>query len=300
MRKSISINSRLYATLLEKGGDRLVAFYAHLRAAKNGRDRYRPIIGGNGRIIKHYNLLKRETSFSIRTLKKYIQQLQELELCNFSNDGGFYLKGTNKINKEYKSKKYVPIHLGETLAQTTVFSYGVRLHAMENSQRNHIDRKDLRINILARAEKRQFLNPVEWKILKSLRKKGISLDSLQSNYCDKIILSRAGFGKLKDGQTDNPHKGHYWRNKAKSAGIIKTRRRSIMLQKCTKGQFLQYKSHLKNPRLNYFAGAMWEETVPEFCTVDFLPSEPKIKKPTTTYKKLSYLQEDFLDFLING
>ena len=99
MQNYVNINSKLYAELFEIGGDNLIAVYSHLKFGKNGAIK----IYKEDKNI--YHTLKQKTNLSVTTLRKYIKILIKENLCYFDTKGNFVLKGTNKINKQYKIPK---------------------------------------------------------------------------------------------------------------------------------------------------------------------------------------------------
>jgi len=301
MSKTVAfINSKLYPVLLEKGGDRLIAFYAHLKAAKAGQNRLYPITAKNGRKIKHLNLVKKVTGFTKNTCVKYMKMLIQLEVCNYSKDGGVYMIGNNKAVEKYVNNAMVPINLGKKLSETAAKSFGVRVYYEERKQKERIQEKQHQINLMHRADKGSYLSVDDYKIYKALIKSEKKLKGIEK-FCDKVVLSREGFAKLKDGSEDNKSKGRYWKAVLKSAGVITYRRNNKFIMKCSEEAYSKIKYFEHNPRLNWYAGRMYEETISEFTTAKFFDT-PTTRVPETkkrVSKPREYLSFDFIAWCEN-
>jgi len=298
--KKVHVNTNLYPELNKAGGDRLIAFYCHLKAAKGRENRIKPIITANGRVIKHLNLIRKVTGSTKSTCSKYISKLEELGLCNFSKDGGFYLMGNNKTQAKYESKFRVTITVGNNLAETALLSYAVRIKALEKKQQESIKIKQFQTQLISRIDQNIQVSFEDYKVYKKLSKDQKSLDKLDK-YCDKVVLSRMGFAKYKDGSKNSNSKGYYWKTKLKSAGIIKTRRNNKFIMKCSKWQYNLIKQEERNPRYNYYKGAMYEERISEFTCASFsdVVKPLEIAKTKDKMKPKEYLGFDFLAFLVN-
>ena len=286
MQHYTNINSRLYSDLFKLGGDNLIAVYSKLKYAKNGKIK---IYKENRNI---YHTLKSKTNLSITTLRKYIKILMKEQLCDFDNKGNFCMAGTNKINKLYKKgrTKVVPIEIG-TYKETKLFSFRVRVKAMEQTQKNAIDVKTHRNKLIAKAQKNQFLTKLEFKQLKNITKRNLSVENLN----DKVILSIQGYYKLKSGKQNNSSNGQFWKTKLVEAGIIKTRRVQELIRKATKEEFKSLNSYDKS--LFYYKGAIYKESISEFTTTDFTNPSPTIVNRETKSKPLSHLSFDFCHWL---
>lgn len=288
MQHYVNINSRLYAELFKLGGDNLIAVYSKLKYAKNGKIK----IHKENRSI--YHTLKSKTNLSITTLRKYIKILMEEQLCNFDNKGNFCMAGTNKINKLYKKgrTKVVPIEIS-TYKETKLFSFRVRVKAMEQTQKNAIDVKTHRNKLIAKAQKNQFLTKLEFKQLKNITKRNLSVDNLN----DKVILSIQGYYKLKSGKQNSSNNGQFWKAKLVEAGIIKIRRVQELIRKATKEEFKSLNSYDKS--LFYYKGFIYKESISEFTTTDFTNPAPTIVNRETKSKPLSHLSFDFCHWLVS-
>ena len=298
---SIRINSALYPVLLEKGGDRLIAFYVHLKSVKTRR-RIMPVITQSGRKIKHLNLLKKVTGFSRKTCEKYFKMLIEMNLANFSKDGAVYLMGENTIKKHYSHAQRVPVKIGETLLETALNSYFVRVYAMEKKQKTVIQEIQSQHQLIARVSDGIHVSSKLYETYKAIVKNEKKMSKLDTWKDDKVVLSRMGFAKLKDNSKDNVSKGRYWRDKLKKANLIRVRRNNIPLMACTEVDFKYMKRETPNFRLNWRNGMMYEETCAEFTTSTF-PIKPtvKVERPREVkVKPLSYLSFDFIAWCANS
>lgn len=278
------MNSVLYATLLEEGNDGLIAVYAHLKFGKNGAIKYykQPK-------ISIYKTLKDATNISISTLKKYIPELQQMELVHFDTKGNFVLAGNNKINKLYKKRhrtKVVPIQIGKTLQETKLYSFRVRVLKMEQQQKNRIDRRYELKNIIERKKNNRFLSKSQFARFKAMRE--LDWEYYNSdNFEPNTVLSNQGVSKLKGSGN-----GGYWKMKLVSAGIIKTKRNIKVVRKCTKAEYQLIKQLDRS--YSYYNGKLYKEFPSLFTTTEFAVKEIKEKE---TVKKLDYLSFDFCHFL---
>lgn len=214
LQNAVVLNSKLYSDLFGQGGDELIAVYSLLRFHKRGKIKYK-----NEGKLTGYKLLHNKTKLSLTTLKKYVPQLIELNLCRFDKHNQLFIIGTNKINKLYTTKrpKLVPIEIG-TYKQTKLFSFRVRILRMEQNQKNRIDRRDALNKIIGKRENKRFLSKSEFAMFKAMR--DIDWDYYNSgNFEANTVLSNQGYSKLK-----GRNSGAYWKKELVSAGIIKTKR----------------------------------------------------------------------------
>lgn len=280
MQKYVNINSKIYATLFEEGGDNLLAVYALLKAAKRV----------NGKILKEkskniYGTLKTETRLSVSTLRKYIKVLTKENLCYFDSVGNFCFVGGNKLKKEFKTRKYVRVEIG-SFAQTKLFSFRVRVYTMERLQKKAIDRKSKQKNIIARQSKGYYISTQERNFLKLCDSK----TKTEDYYTAKTVLSNQGYSKLKHGETKSKSSGNYWKNKLVKAKLIHVERQFKFLRKGTLLDYLENRKFDKT--ITYKNGKIFKELVPTFTT--------DTEQTKITYKKQLHLQFDMIDFWING
>jgi len=293
MQNYININSKLYAELFSEGGDSLVAVYAMLKFAKRIENITKKksaikIYKEKNRNI--YHTLKDKTNLSVTTLRKYIKELQKLELCRFDSVGNFVLVGVNKINKRYcglRRPKRVPIEVG-TFSETKLFSFRVRIIRAEQIQKNRIDRRYEQNKVIGRISKGYRLSQKEINFKDSWNDSDLTYAEDRSSFNAKTVMSNYGFSKLKFGETKTKSNGFYWKKKLVGAGIIKTRRKFKYLRKCTYKEYRELKFNV-DISLMYSEGKLFRELIPEFTTTNF-PVKEKVEK-------LDYLQFDFCHFL---
>jgi len=277
-----NLNSVLYASLFELGGDNLISVYAHLKFGKNGAIKYYK------KDKSIYKTLKQSTNLSITTLKKYISILQKEGLVYFDTVGNFVLLGNNKINKKYKKKgrtKLVPIEIG-TFKETKLYSFRVRVFKMEQQQKNRIDRRDRLNNIIERKKNSRFLSKsqfAQFKAMTDLDWEYYNSKTFEAN----TVLSNLGFSKLKGSGN-----GAYWKQQLVSAQIIKTKRNIKAVRKCTKAEYQLIKQLDRS--YSYYNGKLYKEFPSIFTTTEFAAKEVKQEE---TVKKLEYLSFDFCHFL---
>ena len=264
--------------------------YSILKFYKNGEIKYY-----NEGKLKGYNLLHAKTKLSITTLKRYVPQLEQLGLCAFDKHKQLSLLGTNKINTLYKKGKlkFVPIQIG-SYKETKLFSFRVRILNMEQNQKNTIDTKSHRINIIAKFQKRQYLTKLEFKQFKNFKDKNLSEDDLN----DKVVLSIQGYYKLKSGKPNRNNNGQFWKAKLQKAGIIKTRRVQELIKKCNKEEFEILNNY--DRALFYYKGAVYRECISEFTTTEFTTPAPKTINREIKSKPLEHLSFDVIDWWTKG
>jgi hypothetical protein len=291
MKNFITLNSKLYATLFQRGGDNLLAIYAKLKYCKNGEIK---IYKEEGRNI--FTTLKRKTDISVSTLRKYIKVLIEEDTCYFDTKGNLVLRGGNTINKQFSSRKTVKIEVG-TYQETKVNSFKVRVLFMEKLQRRAIDRKAKRNNIKARSSKGYFITKKERSFLKRCEDR----DKRSDYNLAKTVLSNYGFSKLKHGAIKSKSSGHYHKNKLLKAKIIIVERRYQFIMFGSKSEYLRDKQFDRT--LRFSRGRIYRELVAHFTTEIPKPDEVGIKVEETVvevYKKLEYLSFDMIDFWRNN
>lgn len=278
MQNYVQINSRLYARLFEVGGDNLIAVYSMLKFAKkdkNNKDSIKIYKEQNRNI---YHTLKQSTTLSITTLRKYIKVLTKENLCYFDRSGNFVMLGNNKINILYKKgkTKTVPVQIGN-YTQTKIFSVRVRILTMEQAQKNQIDRRDKRSNIIARVEKGYFLSKQESRQIKNLTEKDKFYLNNRQTFTAKTVLSNLGFSKLKNGATKSKSSGNYWKTKLVKANIITVKRNFKFIKKCSQKEYLSLR-YAGFRKLVYKNGRLFEESPSEFST-DLDKFKPKNIEP---------------------
>lgn len=287
LQNAVVLNSKLYSDLFDQGGDELIAVYSLLRFHKRGKTKYQ-----NEGKLTGYKLLHNKTKLSLTTLKRYVPQLIELNLCRFDKHNQLFITGTNKINKLYKTKrpKLVPIEIG-TYKQTKLFSFRVRILRMEQNQKNRIDRRDALNNIIGKRENNRFLSKSEFAMFKAM--KDTDWDYYNSgNFEANTVLSNQGYSKLKGRSS-----GAYWKKELVSAGIIKTKRNIKFIRKCTKAEYNKIK--LSDRSFSHYKGKLYKEFASRFTTTEFYTKEKEITQPEEKMKPLVHLSFDFCAFLAN-
>lgn len=288
--------SKLFKAGIDNGinPDSLISVYCLIKSAKEGKDRIRPIECKNGRKITKYRLLHKVTGLSEKTLKKYVPYLIEEGVFNFSKDGSAYLKGNTKTAKEYKRSKTIKLTVEPKLSDMNLNVYFVRIKAKERRQINIIDKNNSKIKTMSRFKAGKYvpLKEQKWAL------KQIQEGKLEKINHDKVVLSNEGYYLLKKGINDKKSAGNYWKNKLRKAEKIYTRRNNKFIKRCTKTEYFACKIVTKNPRLNYYNGSMWEETVCEFSTTPF-PAKKKITKSKEPKPK-DYLQFDMIAWWMEG
>lgn len=299
MNQTANINKKLYSTLFNEGvergvdSDMLITVYAFIKAAKQGKDRIRPITAKNGRVIKYYRLLHKVTKISEKTLKKYVPILESVGVFNFSKDGSAYLKGNTKTAKEFRTDKTIKLTVKDGIQSTKLNSFFVRIKAKEKRIKTAINKTNSKIKVLGKLESTK-ISFKEFKYAKRLKREGVTLKGLKEHH-NKVVLSNEGFYKVKKEVEDSKSAGHYWKKKLVKAGKIKTRRNNVEVKKCSKADFLAVKYY--NRKFSYYGGILWEETISEFTTTFF----PKVEKKQVKqkYRKQEHLSFDMIDFWIN-
>lgn len=283
MQNYTNINSKLYSELFELGGDNLVSVYAILKFAKNGAIK---IYKEENRNIFH--TLKTKTNLSITTLRKYIKILSKEGLCHFDKAGNFVLKGNNKLNKQYNSKKAVPIEIG-SFRETKLFSFRVRIKKMEQQQKRRIDRRSEQGKIIGKMKKGYALSKSQFNFRKAWNDKDLEYSQNSESFNANTVLSNEGFSKLKFGELKSKSSGNYWKKKLVEAGVIKTKRQFEFLKRCSQKEYLSLRySGFRN--LVFKNGKLYKETVSKFTTTEFY-------KPKEEIKELKHLSFDFCFFL---
>lgn len=303
----VRIPSKLYFDIWSKGesfpslnGDSLLAVYTVLRANKNSQIKYYSYTAKNNKFIGGYSLLRKQTNLSLSVLKKYVPVLIEMGLCFFDRNGDFVLLGGEKLKELYNSYKLVPITLGNTLTKTKYNCYSIRVMSSERQQKRMIDKKKHRSELLLQSQ-----NPKNLKQLKAAKR----VKDKNIEITDKAILSNQGFAYLKDNTQNNKSKGHYWKSRLVSNGIIKSSRRFEIIQKMSYNEYCIIKKyHGIPPNYTYIRGGMAKELPATLATTDLVNSmsvKSEYVKPTdikqinTEYTKLEYLQFDMIGFWIS-
>ena len=221
-------------------------------------------------------------------LKEKVKTLSKEELCHFDKAGNFVLKGNNKLNKQYNSKKAVPIEIG-SFRETKLFSFRVRIKKMEQQQKKRIDRRSEQGKIIGKMEKGYNLSKSQFNFRKAWNDKDLEYSQNSESFNANTVLSNEGFSKLKFGELKSKSSGNYWKKKLVEAGVIKTKRQFEFLKRCSQKEYLSLRySGFRN--LVFKNGKLYKETVSKFTTTEFY-------KPKEEIKELKHLSFDFCFFL---
>lgn len=246
------INSRLFAELLELGGNKLVATYAMLLHGRDGYHYYKPIKNSNNKTTKGKRLISKKSNISLTTLSKeksHLQALIDLDLCDYTDDGGFFMVGSKKITKLYGRRKKVPIKIGKNLRHTTGNVNAVLIISNIFKQSKQIDKKITLNKALCKERKGLYLSKGELFLLTKARKSEFT-DVNNLKKVENIILSNKGLSKLIRGSVTDDYKysvshGSYWRKVLQERGFIYSRRRfkSVWNHKISFNEYLSMRSY---------------------------------------------------------
>lgn len=244
--KRVYINNVEYNLIFNTNSvdsDKLCSIFVHLRGSKNGKRRYEP----KGK-LKHFSLLKSETSLSRHTIEKYVPILIELGLVRLNKDGGVTVMGFDTSFKTFKTtnlrKKYIPIEMHKSHLKTAISVGSVRIKNSINNQIKYIDKKNTQTKLLKKHDF-QLRNPnlvilskSEFKAVDRILAKYGSKKNFLSTYCEETILSHKGFANLNK-FTD----GRYFKKQLVDCGIIESKIRTEKLtNKISYKKFLTLKN----------------------------------------------------------
>jgi hypothetical protein len=267
----VRIPSKLYFDLWSTGnsiqglsGDKLIAVYSILKSYRSGEIKYYSYKSKNNKTVSGLSLLRSKTVLTLSVIEKYVPVLIEMGLCFIDKNGDFVVLGGEKIKELYNSYKLVPIVVGKNLNDTATNCISVRIHAKYDEQKKMISKKQYRSEIIL-----QGLNPrtnKEYRIGKSFYKRFGDFEIL-----DNTVLSNQSYAVLKDDSADNKSKGHYWKNKLKKAGILKTKREFERIKKMSYSFYLGLKASgsLANS-VTYVKGYLVEEKISSFTPINII------------------------------
>jgi len=222
------INSKLYAILLEKGGYQLIAMYAMLLNGREGSHYYAPYKNSNNKITKGKRLISKKSGVSLTALNNHLQTLLDMDVCHFTENGGFFMNGKKSINNKYKKNKRVPIQIGKNLRITTGNAMAVMLYSNAYSQMKMIDKKKALGKALRRTEKGLPVSVNLNNLILKAHKEGMGLDNLHK--VENIILSNQGIVKIVNNveyanNKKDISRGGYIRKMMEDRGLMFSRRR---------------------------------------------------------------------------
>jgi hypothetical protein len=244
---TVRVHSYVFADLLyvsnsESVNFKLAAIYATLLKNRTYKESYRAYKNQkNGKLCNGYTLLSKKSGLSIGTLKKYVPELINRNLCFFTEKGSFILRGksylqrektnylTNKHGENYKGSskfKLIPIKVG-TLKQTVLSCKFVVLDSHFKKQMRLASIKDKLRDVESRIKSKSgMVSKQDLALRARCRKKEIS----SSNNVNYPVLSLHGFcdklhGKAIVDRNSSINRGSYNKRMLKEALLIESRRR---------------------------------------------------------------------------
>lgn len=212
------IDSKVAGFLLseDKSCYSLLAVYATLLKYRTEGHYYSP-----KNELKGYKLLSQQTCISENTLRKNIPTLIGMGLCYFSNNGGFFLVGRNKVNQlfENTTKKMVPVYIGNTFCETKGNVKLILIRTNLKRQEKAYRKKATLHKVKEATEKGIRVSNAEYNLYK---KSNVDFNNL--NKVENTVLSNNGFSKIL-GENKSESFGKYWKNTLEKRGFISTRRR---------------------------------------------------------------------------
>lgn len=294
------IDSVLYNDLLSYSapdykGFTAIAVYTTLKKFRNRVHSYQPEDN-----IRGYKLLKVHTGISEQILRFYIPVFIEMELCNFLDNGGFFMKGNQKT-KSLK-KKLVPIKIFEKLTQTKTAVKYVIEHSNLVSQKKTLIKKKRQSEILKASGNNSISNLGQLKQLRALQKRGISCQD-DLNLVKTITLSNRRIGELISGG-DCPYnqksRGHYIKKKFRAMGLHDYKRRfeKISNKKFTFDQYLGMRYGLRETygNVTWINGKVYTELSSELWDISDTQSIPQMKERYKAPTKTIVPMEDIEDY----
>lgn len=291
-------NSKLYFDLYQQGGDKLIAVYAILKTSREELDKYYSYTSKNNKTVSGYALLRSKTILTLHSIKKYVPILINMGLCNIEPNGDVHITGGEKLNKEYKCRKIVPIVIGKNIVETALNAVSVRAFSMQMQQERQINNKQNRSELLL-----QVSNPTNYKLYKKAKKLEKRLAGEKIIILDKVVLSNQGYAVLKNGIVDNKSMGQYWKKRFTSGGIVKSNRRFERIKQMSYEDYQKVKSTSKNKRLVYSKGFLCEELISSFIGIDLVNNKKIIVQPIVIKQKvkpLAHLSFDMIAWWTNS
>lgn len=301
------INGKVFAHLLETGGQSLVGVYAMLLKGRNGYHCYNPIVNKNNKVTTGIRLLSRQSNISITALKTHLPTIIEMGLGWYMNNGGFILLGEQKIKHKFHSYKKVPVRIGKNLRETKGNVNAVMIIANAYSQVSQIDKKITLNKLLRQEAKGKFpLTKGQISILKRA-KADENVDLANLNKVENIVLSNQGISNLITGSERdlNPNSvshGGYWRKVLQKRGFIHSRRRykTIWAKKISYTEFLSMRNYFKELHgfVTYKNGRVVKPIVSEIMLPNLSIIDNSIyntKYIIDNYNNLNFVEKTFLD-----
>jgi hypothetical protein len=260
------IDSKVYSKLLnntEVDPYALISIYAKLLKGRNKIHYYAPVKNSNNKVSRGYRLLTKEVDISLTALKKYIPHLIKLDLCRFTDSGGFHLNGSTKNQKQFKNhkKKKVPIDVSGTLSQTKTSAKSIIIISNVLTSQPRAIEKKLTLHKRLKAREMGFATLKEIKSLKKAEKNGLNKKVTQ-----QTILSNEGIKRLLS--QNKPISKQYWKKKLIKEGYLLFRRRFLPLQDKTMSyrEYLLHKPYTEG-NATYKNGRLVRELTSEVIVV---------------------------------
>lgn len=298
-------NSKLYFDLYKEGGDKLIAVYAILKTSREELDKYYSYTSKNNKTVSGYALLRSKTILTLHSIKKYVPALISMGLCYIEPNGDVHITGGEKLNKEYKCRKIVPIVIGKNMVETALNAVSVRAFSMQMQQERQINNKQNRSELLL-----QVSNPTNYKLYKKAKKLEKRLAGEKIIILDKVVLSNQGYAVLKNGIGDNKSMGQYWKKKLTLKGVVKSNRRFDKIKQMGYEEYKKIKGTSKNRRIVYHKGFLCEELISSFIGIDLvnnkrviIPIKKIIVQPIVIKQKvkpLAHLSFDMVAWWTNS
>lgn len=230
--KRVYVNNAEYNLIFNSIGvdtDKLCSVFIFLRGSKNSKRRYSPI----GK-LKHFGLLKAETTLSRHAIETYVPKLIELGLVILNSDGGVSVISTTRsfrlFGADCSRRILIPIQMCQSYLKTAIQVGFVRIKTNIKKQQKQIDKKETQKQLLKKyvyQTKNMHLNILNKKEMKSCEKiiaRFGSVNEFLSMYCEETILSQKGFANLNK-NTD----GRYFKKQLVDNGFIETQIRTETL-----------------------------------------------------------------------
>lgn len=256
-------NSKLYFDLYQQGGDKLIAVYAILKTSREELDKYYSYTSKNNKTVSGYALLRSKTILTLHSIKKYVPSLISMGLCYIEPNGDVHITGGEKLNKEYKCRKIVPIVIGKSLNITADNALSVRIFSAKHQQERQIVKKQYRSELLS-----QLSNPTNYKLYKRAKRLSRRLGVEEITILDEVVLSNQGYAYLKNGTEDNKPMGCYWKQKLVKRGIVTSERRYIKKQKMSFVEYITFKKNYPHNKAIYRNGYLCKEVVATLKPID--------------------------------
>lgn len=211
------------------------------------------------------------------------------------NNGNVSILGNNKLKKldTRNNTKLVPIKVFDKYKKTELYSYYVRIHSNEKSQKKMIGKKLQRSEIIKKSPSTYIEKENYNRVVKSF---GREIDLTEN-----VMISNTYFSEIKGSNKPiSVRSGNYLKNKLCDEGVLFKKRHFKRIEKMTYTQFK--KRNVKKKCITYFNGYMVKE-LPNIISTTQIDKEVNIlvgreeKKSEVT--PLKHLQFDFIAWLSN-